>query len=586
MKNFFKIVLGSFVGTSLAIFLGIIILVGLIGTLASTADVKPSVPASVILKLDLTNQVTEQSIEEMPNLLSGSLDFESTTTGILDLIQTIDRAANDPSVKFIYMNLTQVNAGVTHLEEIRAALSKFRESGKPVIAYADDYSQASYYLASVSDKIFLNPSGSAALTGISMSTLFFKDLLDNLGVDVQLIRHGKFKAAGEQFISNKMSAENREQLSAYANSVWSCWSEAISVSRGISVANINSLADNLAVTSSKSAVDNKLVDGLLYKDQLIDTLVHFFGVKSEKELKMIDNKAYSKATHKTNLKVKDKVAVVYANGDIINGDSDENIASEKFVNLISKIRLDSTIKAVVLRVNSPGGSATSSEMIERELKLLREKKPVIVSMGDYAASGGYWIAVSNNKIFTNKTTITGSIGVFSMAINLEKTLKNKIKINPESVNTNKHSDFLSGMRALNSTEVAYMQSMVEDIYVKFIDLVANGRSLTKEQVDEIAQGRIWSGSDAVNNKLADNIGGISDGISAAALEADLKEYRIVEYPVQKSTLDKLMESLSKSAVRVNALTDPVEAFKLAYKDLSEYKGIRTMTRVPFTVSLN
>ncbi|NTV19601.1 MAG: signal peptide peptidase SppA, partial [Bacteroidales bacterium] len=338
MKNFLKIVAGTFVGSLLAMVLGTLILIGVIGSIASFTESKtPTVPDSAILGISFASAITEQSIEDPFAAFNPFANASSKSTGILDFIQTIDRAATDPAIKMVYLNLNELNAGISHIEEIRAALVRFRESGKPIIAYADNYSQAGYYLASASDKVYLNPAGTATLTGLSLSTLFFKDLLDKAGVEVQLIRHGKFKAAAEQFISNKMSDENREQLQAYLDAVWNTWMTDISASRRMPVEKINELTNNLQLGTAKQALEAGLVDGLLYKDELTDTLVHLFGVKDEKALKVISSSDYSKATKKLNLKEKNKIAVVYANGDIIMGKSDENIASDNFVALLAKV---------------------------------------------------------------------------------------------------------------------------------------------------------------------------------------------------------------------------------------------------------
>lgn len=585
MKNFLKIIAGTFIGSLLAMVLGTFILFGIISSLVTMTEVKPTVPASAILALDFTIPVTEQKSEDIGYTMSADI-FVEKTTGILEFIQSIDMAAEDPAIKFIYMNLTEIEAGVTHIEEIRSALDRFRLSGKPVIAYADDYSQGAYYLASAADKVFLNPSGTATLTGVSTTTIFFRDLLDKLGVEVQLIRHGKFKAAAEQLISNKMSAENREQLKAYGDAVWATWTEAISKSRSIDSSLLNKMTDEISVTSGKKALEAKLIDGLLYKDQLIDTIAHLFGVKEEKEIKMIDNTTYFKARKKSDVRTKDKIAVIYATGDIISGKSEDNIASDNFVKILSEIRKDSSFKAVVLRINSPGGDARSAEMIDRELTLLKEKRPIIVSMGDYAASGGYWIAARANKIYTNNTTLTGSIGVFSMAVNFGKTMNSLLKVNAESVNTNKHSDMLSGYRSLDNEEVQFLQSSVEDIYVSFIELVASGRSMSSAAVDSVAQGRIWSGLDAIKIGLADEKGGIVEAIQGAALEANLKTYRLVEYPVKKSQIDKIIEQLTMVKASTGVISLPELMFKSAYSALKSERGVKFMARVPFDVEIN
>jgi len=586
MKNFLKIIAGTFLGSLLAMVLGTLLLIGVIGSVASLSEKSAvKVPDSAVLGINFSNTITEQATDDPFASLNPMSNVTDKTTGILDFIQTIDRAAADPSIKLIYMNLDKLNAGVTHIEEIRAALTRFRESGKPIISYADNYSQAAYYLATVSDKIYLNPAGSATLTGLSLNTLFFKDLLDKLGVEVQLIRHGKFKAAAEQFISNKMSAENREQLQAYLDAVWNTWIADISASRRISQERMNEMTSNLELNSGKKALENGLIDGLLYKDQMGDTLAKLFGVKEEKDIKFITNTDYSKATFKTNFKEKNKIAIIYADGEIIMGKSDDNVASDSYISILSKVRKDSTIKAVIFRVNSPGGSAQSSEIIDREIALIREKKPVIVSMGDYAASGGYWISANADKIITNNTSLTGSIGVFSMAINSQKAMNKHLSIYTGTVVTNKHSDIMSGYRPLDVAEVAFVQSAVEIIYNQFLQLVADGRGLTVTKVDSIAQGRIWSGYDALKIGLADEKGGLHEAINTAAAMGSLTSYRLVEYPVKKSAIDKIFEQLTETGENAKVLANPELLLEKAYSNLKNETGIKTYARLPFNISV-
>lgn len=586
MKNFFKIVLGTFVGSLIALTVGFFLMLGFIGSMASFSETKPVVPKSAILSIDFGTRISEQSIDDPFSSINPLQGTSGKTQGIYSLIRSIEKAATDPAIKFIYMNLSSLNAGITHTEELRSALERFRTSGKPVIAYADNFSQPAYYLSTVADKIYLSPTGMLPLTGVSISTIFFKDLLDKLGVEVQLVRHGKFKAAAEQFISNKMSPENREQLQAYVNAVWSTWASQIASAREIPVEKINLLADNLSLSTAQDALEAGLVDELLYKDQLIEKLTTLFGVEDEKDLKMITTTNYDKATHKVDFKEKNKVAIIYANGDIIMGKTENNIASDSFMEHISKVRKDSTIKAVVFRVNSPGGSAQSSDIIERELALLMENKPVVVSMGDYAASGGYWISAKANKIFTNNTTLTGSIGVFSMVPNFQKAMNKHLSVNAESVNSNKYSDLMSGYRPLESTESEFLRNAVEKIYTDFINLVAQGRNMTPEKVDEIAQGRVWAGKDALGIGLADQQGGLYDALLSAASMAGLEGYRVVEYPVQKSAIDRLVEMLSESSVAAGNIADPLGMLENAYQSLLKERGISHMARLPYNITFN
>ncbi len=586
MKKFLKIVLGTFIGSLLAMTIGFFIMLGIVGSMASfSSKAKPVVPKSAILRLNFDSAITEQSKEDPFSLFNPLGGGSGKSQGLLDFIQTIERAATDPAIKFIYMDITNLNTSISNIEEIRAALSRFRASSKPIIAYGDNYSQGAYYLSTVADKIYLNPGGSSTLTGLSISTLFLKDLLDKLGIEVQLIRHGKFKAAAEQFISNSMSSENREQLKAYIDAVWNSWVDDISEAREIPRERINLLTDNLELSTAQKALEEGMVDALLYKDQVADTIAKLFGVKSVKEIKMISNKDYSKATKKINYKEKNKIAVIYATGEIVMGKSDDNIASDNYIDLLAKVRKDSTVKAVVLRVNSPGGSAQSSELIERELSLLMEHKPVIVSMGEYAASGGYWISAKATKIITNNTTLTGSIGVFGMVPNIAGTLKKHLSINPETVKTNRHSDIMSGFRSLDNEEINFVQTSIEKIYTDFVNLVAEGREKTPQEIDEIAQGRIWSGSDAIRVGLADEKGGLVDAINSAAAYANLGVYRLVEYPIRKSSIEKLMELLEEGNSNAKALSNPEMLLEKAFSRISGEAGIKHYARLPYNIIL-
>ncbi len=589
MKNFLKIIAGTFIGSLLAMVLGILILISIIGSIASLSDKStPVVPSQTVLSLDFANPVTERTSDEMiPDFDILNSEFSSKRqTGILDILRTIETAASDPSVKFIYMNLDKLDAGITHLEEIRAALKRFRESGKPIIAYADNYSQGGYYIASVADKVYLNPAGTSTLTGVTISTLFFKDLMEKLGVEVELIRHGKFKAAAEQFISNKMSPENREQLQAYIDAVWNTWTSDISESRGISRERIDEMTDRLEIVTAQDAVTAGLVDAVMFKDELLDTLKHLFGAEKDEELKMTSLTNYKKARLKVNFKEKNKIAVLYANGEIVMGSGEKNIASDNFRNLLTKIRKDSSIKAVVLRVNSPGGSAQSSDIIDRELSLLKAEKPVIVSMGDYAASGGYWISAGADRIVTNNSTLTGSIGVFSMAINASKALEKHLYVNAETVNTNKHSDLLSAYRPMDPEEIIFIQAAVEKIYTQFINLVSQGRGMDLQKVDSVGQGRVWSGYDALRIGLADEKGGIHEAILTAASMSGTESYRIVEYPVIKSQLDRIMEQLGESSVAAAYLSNPLRLLQSAYSGLKSETGNRNLARLPYNIYFN
>lgn len=582
MKSFFKTLFATFIGSSIALMVCFFLFLGIIGSIAAlgSKESSVSVPASAVLKIDFSQPITERGNEDpFAGLSSLSFETEQKSMALLPALQAIEKASTDPAIKFLYMNLSSLNTGMAQLEEIRDAVKRFRESGKAVIAYASNYSQGAYYMATAADKIYIQREGNAMIFGIGTSIMFFKDLLDKLGIEVQLIRHGKFKAAAEQFIASNISEANREQNQAMIDSIWETWTTSICESRDISVEEFNSLVDNLKLGNAESLIENKLVDEAVTTQEMTDKLCALFGVEKEKDLQMITLDKYAKAVVKPNLKTSDKIAVIYADGDITMS-GNEGITSSKFCPVISKIKADSSIKAVVLRVNSPGGDAQAAEMINTELQLLRNEKPVIVSFGDYAASGGYWISAKSDYIFTDRTTLTGSIGVFSLMMNVGKGLKKHLNINVAELGTNRHSNMMSGMNPLDESEQAYMQNFVEDVYTGFTELVAEGRELSIDYVDSIAQGRVWTGSEAVELKLADKIGGITEAIQYAAVFAGLEDYRTVEYPAVKSSIDKFMEMINGTSASADILPEPFRELGKAYGMLTEEKGIKNYARVP------
>jgi signal peptide peptidase SppA, 67K type len=581
MKDFLKTLLAAFVGSIVALFVCGIFLFAMIGSIAALSESNiPIVPSSAILKIDLQQPVTEQSIDDPIKLIQSFNLNSSRTIGILPFVQAINNAATDPAIKFIYLNPNSMNIGMAQLEEVRNALVKFRLSGKPIIAYANNYSPGSYYLASVADKVYMNSQGSAVITGISSGLFFFKDLLDKLGIQVQLIRHGKYKAAGEMFISNTISPANKEQNQVLISSIWDSWIEDISKSRNVSTSDINNAINNLELGTPQSMINMNLIDGSLTRLELIDKICTLFEVDKEKDLKVISIYNYIKATAKSNYKIKNKIAVLFADGEIIM--EGEGIAAKEFVPIISKIKSDSTIKAVVLRVNSPGGDAQAAEMINNELQALRKNKPLIVSFSNYAASGGYWISAQSDKIYSDKSTITGSIGVFSMFFNAGNALKKHLNVNTVSINSNTHADMFSGVRPLDDSEQKYMENFVEDIYSQFTNLVATGRKLDTSYVDTIGQGRVWSGINALDIKLVDEIGGLQDAIDYCSNTLSLNNnYRIVTYPKQKNTVEQLLNMMSDTQDNIKSLTDPFALIQRSYSSIKDFNGTKNYARLPY-----
>ena len=581
MKDFLKTTLAVIVGTCITLAVGFFFFIAVIGAVAALGESsEPVVPAKAILKIDFNNPVTELGEEDAMAALQ-SLNFNSTKPiGILKAVKAIENAATDPSIKFIYLNLNSMNIGMANMEEVRNALEFAKQQGKGIVSYADNYSQGSYYLASVSDKVYLNSDGSAPIVGIGSSMMFFKDLLDKLGIQVQLIRHGKFKAAAEQFIASNISKENYQQNKEMIDSIWESWAEEICSSRGITIEEFNKLVDNLELFSAESMIKHGLVDELVSRDQMTSILCNLFDTTDDDNLKFVSLQTYAQAKVKPNIAAKDKIAVIYADGEITMA-AQQGLTVKKFYPIIRQISKDSSIKAVVLRVNSPGGDAQAAEILNKELQLLRSSKPLIVSMGEYAASGGYWISAKSERIFADNTTLTGSIGVFSMAMNYGKGLKQHLHVNTANISSNTHSTMMNGVDPLDAKEVAFMQGMVEDIYTKFTALVSEGRELPVEYVDEVGQGRVWTGADAFGNKLVDEIGGLTDAIQYAAAAAGLEEYRLEEYPKAKTQMEQILEMIQGAEASVKAIANPQESIKEIYSSILEEGQFKVYARHPF-----
>jgi protease-4 len=580
MKQFLKMVLATLVGVLLAGAVGMFFLfvtIGMIGTaLSSTETVK--VKSGTVLRILLDKPVTERSRSGINNNVL-SLSVESSI-GLNDILKTIDHAAEDPNIAFVYMDLSSVQIGIAHVEELRNALATFKQSGKPVIAYGDNYSQAAYYLATVADRVYLNPFGSASLSGMSAEVMFYKGLLDKLQIEMQILRHGKFKSAVEPFMADRMSDENREQYLTFIRSIWGHWLDGICEGRQFERPHLNGLIDRLELESARSALDHGLVDGLLYKDELLHELCTLADVASDADLKIIDVADYALTPFRQG-SGRNKIAVVYADGDITMGKGESGVTAWDFANTLRQVRRDEHVKAVVFRINSPGGSAQASEIIARELTLLADTKPVVVSMGNYAASGGYWIAAPADKIIVHPTSLTGSIGVFSVIPNIRKGLNEHLGITVDVAKSNASADYPSVTRPLTAHEREVMQSSVEFIYSQFIDKVADSRNLPVARVDEIGQGRVWSGIDAVRLGLADELGGMAEALAAAAELADLSTYRIVELPEIPNPLEQLLKSLMKGEATVN-MPAPAEIHTLEhfYKEVTA-PGI--YARLPYDV---
>ena len=590
MKTFWKIVFGSLLGCLIAMLIAMFIFFGMAGSMASASMKGKTAPKTgSVLRIDKTCVIGERATENMSAQALMNRNNGSKLS-LLDAVRAIDAAAADPAIKFIYMNTDDMVMSTANAEEVRAALTRFRESGKAIIAYAENHTVLSYYLASVADKVIMNADGETMMMGISSQSIFVKDLLDKLGVEVQLIRHGKYKAAGEMFIKNEMSPENREQLQAMVDGLWNSMADEICASRDFTREQLDGWLTNLELQDAQSLLDRKMVDTIYYADQMKEYMCNLASTEKFEKIGFVKLADYAPGKLVQHTKAKEKVAVLYANGEIVvDGDTEQNIVGAKFAAEVEKVRKDSTIKAVVFRVNSPGGSVQASQFVRREMELLRATKPVIASYGEYAASGGYWISAESDKIFCDNTTLTGSIGVFGLVPNIGSAAKKTLKVNIQSVNSHPHSDAMGGIRSMDAAEQQYMQNSIEDIYDEFLGIVAGGRNMTKEAVDEIAQGRVWCGCDAFGIGLADEKGGLMDAIAYAASAAGLEDYRLVEYPVAKTTMERFMEmfggesakALFKGSVPANHWEEIQAQFEKAYGFLKNAEGMQVYARMPF-----
>lgn len=590
MKEFVKMTLATMAGLFIFGIVAFFFMFAMLGAVAAMGEKQPVMPREAVLKIDMsTFTLSEQSAEANPMdmLLAGGESVQPL--GIYSAINAINAAASDPAVKFIYMKPDGVSGGTAQIEEFRKALKNFRNSGKAIVSYIESPGNGSYYLASVSDKIFMTPHDGAMnmFTGLSSQMIFLKDLLDKVGVNVQLIRHGKYKSAGEMFVRNSSSKENLEQNTEMVESLWGTWASEIAESRGISTEKLNGIINNLELNFPTDWVEHGLVDELLNYNQLEDKLCDLFVAEKYEDVKGISLNDYATLKNTVNFKAKKKVAVIYATGDIVDGDAKENVAGNRFAKIISDVRKDSSVYAVVLRVNSPGGSVLASEKIKAELDLLRESKPIIASYGDYAASGGYWISANCDKIYSNASTLTGSIGVFSMIPDLGDVVKDKLHVTITPVNSNAHSDMYNGFRPLNQKELDYMQASVENIYDKFTKLVSEGRGMPVERVDEIAQGRVWTGADAIGIGLVDEIGTIEDAINYAALSIEgvtgVQDVQVVGYPKPQSAIEALLESLTgESTVLAGTAFENIEK---AFQGFGKQDAGKAYARMPYVLSV-
>lgn len=553
MKQFFGGCLGAFIGVLIGIILlGIIIFTAITSSVSDAIDKKKykteineSIEDKSVLKIELTGEIKDVSQKDMWNFNFKEL-LSNKELILSEMVRSIEVAAKDDNIKGIYIRVYPFSASVSQLEELRKALQTFKKSGKWIYVYADNYFQGDYYLATVADKIILNPQGMLMWKGLAVQASFFKNALEKLDIQVQVFRHGKFKSAVEPFILDKMSDENRQQMRTLIGSVWENILKNISQSRNISEEKLNQLANELVIKDAEGALSNKMID-LIADEKSTEEMIKQLVKKDEKNIFADYHKYKHKAKEKYDKDADGKIAVIYASGQIIDyveNSTDEVIVPSKFIKTLKKVEENKNIKAVVLRVNSPGGSAFASETIWQAIKKLKSKKPVIVSFGEVAASGGYYISCGADYIFTDHNTITGSIGVFGMLYNVQTLLQKDLGINVDTVKTNKYADFVSVVRPVQQKEYEIIMHNIEKVYDRFLSRVSEGRKLEKSYIDNIGQGRVWSGKDAVKLKLADEIGTLEDAIAYAGKKVGMKNFDIVEYPKPKDPFEKIFEAFN------------------------------------------
>lgn len=586
--NFIKRVLATITGIFVffGICFGLLLIIGIFAGASSENIITVKEQSVLDLKLDfpIKDYAAKTVFKEYPFL------DETNKNGLFDIINAIDYAATDSKIKGISIDSNFLMAGVSQTKAIRDALLKFKESGKFITAYADVYSQKDYYLSSIADTIYMNPVGVMEFKGLSTERLYYKDFQEKTGLKMEVIRLGKYKSAVEPYLENEMSENNREQISVYLNGLWSEIKSEISQSRNIPTNTLNTIADNLLARTPTMAKEAKLIDKIAYRDEYESAIKAAIGIDADKNINTITIEDYSNyvADKKSIQFAKAKIAVIYAEGQIIYGKGNENFVGQGTMGeALKKAREDDKIKAIVLRINSPGGSALASELIWREIELTKKVKPVIVSMGDVAASGGYYIACNADKIFAEATTITGSIGVFGTLPN-GKDLADKMGINAEQVKTNKNAVTYSFFEPLSEEQRAFIKEGINDVYELFTQRVADGREgLTQDDVKAIAQGRVWTGSDALNNGLVDELGGLDDALKYAAELAEIEDYRIKELPVYEKTIEELVEGFGLIKSKESILEEElgVENYKILkeIKTMTEQKGVQLL--FPFNTEI-
>ncbi|NND77989.1 MAG: signal peptide peptidase SppA [Flavobacteriales bacterium] len=596
MKGFFKYVFASCLGSGLflvAIAL-VFLIIGMIGNIFGGGDDDKGISDGSVLLLEFDRSITDRDSKNDFNF-SGSGFGSEKSDGLNNILEQIERAKNDDNIEGIYMEIVSMPGGGTTAEEIRDKLVEFKETGKWIYTYSESMSQGAYHMATVSDSIFLYPEGAMEFKGLFSELLFMKGFFEKAGVEFQVIRpkNNTYKSAVEPFTLDKMSDANREQMKLLVDGIWGDMLKNISKGRNISIEELNRIADGMLATSPDDALKYKLVDGLWYEDQVIDMIKEKLGLDADDKIPFVNLSKYTKRSKgEKGWSKREKIAVVYAVGAIESGEGDDaTIGSERIARGIRRARKDSSIQAIVLRVNSPGGSALASDVILREMSLTKGVKPLVVSMGNLAASGGYYISCNADRIFASENTITGSIGAFGLVPNVQEMLNDKLGLTTDTVKTNKMADFYTGTRPFKPEEEALLQDMIDDVYGTFAGLVADGRGLDSLTVaNEIGQGRVWTGTQALGLGLVDEIGGLEKAMNYAAEQAGLEEYRVKEYPKQEDPFQKFLEEFGATATIESVLKNELgeEQFEL-YQKIKEVKKISKIRgvqmRMPFEINI-
>ncbi|OUO00795.1 signal peptide peptidase SppA [Bacteroides clarus] len=587
MKDFLKFTLATVTGIIISSVVLFFISILVVFSMVSSSESETQVRKNSVMMLDLNGTLTERSQE---NPLDFLMKEDYKTYGLDDILSSIRKAKENEDIKGIYIQATSLGAGFASLEEIRDALKDFKESGKFIVAYGDTYTQNLYYLSSVADKVLLNPQGMLEWRGLAATPMFFKDLLEKIGVEMQIFKVGTYKSAVEPFISTEMSPANREQVNVYLSSIWGQITSSVAESRNLSVEALNKEADRMLMFyPAEESVKNGLVDTLIYKNDVRDYLKNMVGIDKDDNMPVLG--IQDMINVKKNVprdKSGNVIAVYYAYGEIDGGSSastDEGINSEKVIKDLRKLKDDENVKAVVLRVNSPGGSAYGSEQIWYAVNQLKKEKPVIVSMGDYAASGGYYIACNADTIVAEPTTLTGSIGIFGMMPNA-KGLTEKLGVNFDVVKTNPYADFGNLTRPMNDGEKGLMQMYVNKGYELFLTRCSDGRGISMEELDKIAQGRVWTGSTAKELGLVDELGGLDKALEIAIAKAGVDAYTVMNYPKKEGFLESLMNTNPGNYIKARMLNGKMNDVYRQFSIIENFDKIdRIQARVPFELNI-